>query len=322
MFSVSHTPVSQNLVLEQVVNEIRNQRVRLLSLSATNVFDVLFITNVLASKCPDVRVVLSGADLLFVQQAAKLTEWTPRELSLPDVPGWLPVGGRAERNSIAPGAALRRGTTFADTDSVGEYNAALALLRPPNTDPLPFASAKEKDMFASAWILVLGRSGWAPIDLLDQQNPTLKRRTKKLPPQTWFKESQKPKPESLTIVPPPISASWKILCLLTTLLSLFVCGRFIYLRLRPNLRVWSILCSVDLQPGPNMSRLAHVRYLCFLSCFGALAFLNGLLLFPMLEGGVRDWPLKVLLASAVTLPLLLQCFVSLRLSKKAAALTR
>ena len=54
-----------------------------------------------------------------------------------------------------------------------------------------------------------------------------------------------------------------------------------------------------------------------LRCFGVPE--RAPLISLMLEGGLRDWPLKVLLASAVTLPLLLQCFVSLRLSKKAAA---
>ena len=46
--------------------------------------------------------------------------------------------------AVPTGAALRRGTTFADTDSAGEYNAALALLRPANTDPTSFRLRERK----------------------------------------------------------------------------------------------------------------------------------------------------------------------------------
>src|SRR5438067_2915433 len=71
IFSTSRTPVSQNTILEQIVRDLRRERVRLISLSATNVFDTLFIANVLAKECPDTRVVVSGADLLFIQEATQ-----------------------------------------------------------------------------------------------------------------------------------------------------------------------------------------------------------------------------------------------------------
>jgi len=297
IFSTTHTPISQNAILEQIVKDLKRERVRLISLSATNVFDTLFIANVLASECPDVRVVLSGADLLFVQEAA--------QNSLSGILAISPFPMFSKGFEWANGGHAT--TTFPDADSVGEYNAALALLGGHNQKySMAFAPSLQDDAgsFSSAWLLVLGRYGWEPVDLLDQPNPVL--RSHKDSEWTWFDPAAKPVKARKGAIPlplPPAAKGWTILCSLVACLSLAFCGRLAYLRLRPKLRTWSVLCTVDLQRGSGLSRVAHARYLCLFGCLSSLVFLNGILLAPMTNSAVVGRSLYLVVAAACVCPL-------------------
>jgi hypothetical protein len=265
--------------------------VRLISLSATNIFDTIFIANVLAKECPDLRVVVSGADLLFVQEAAQNS--LSGILAISPFP-MFPEGFRWMKGNEA---SLSQATSFPDADSVGEYNATLALLRDGKGLGLAFAPSLEngKQSFSSAWVLVLGRHGWAPVDLLDQYNRALLPGYRTLPPgepgqaPTWFDTEAKPDMKAphraIPLAAPEASKRWTVVCLLVACFSLTFCCRWGYFERRPTVRTWSVLCSIDVLAGSSISCIAHARCIYFFGCLSSLVFLNGILLAPMTNSG-------------------------------------
>jgi len=68
VFGVGQTPVSQYAVLTELARRIR-QKFRLVEISATNVFDALFIAGVLHEGAPDTRLLIPAPDLLFTRAA-------------------------------------------------------------------------------------------------------------------------------------------------------------------------------------------------------------------------------------------------------------
>src|SRR5439155_1560534 len=110
------------------------------------------------------------------------------------------------------------------------------------------------------------------------------------------------------------STGWTLLCLTTTLASLIVCGRFLYLRWRTDIRTWSSLCSVDLVRGLPVSRVEHARYICLVGALSSLVFMNGLVLTPMLDRNWQNWPLQLLTGFATAIPLLSACYLMWQIS--------
>lgn len=301
MFSNSHTPVSQNAELQQMVRFLNRRSVRLVSLSATNVFDTLFLANVLARNCPDTRIVLRGPDLLFVQEAAQgalsgVMAISPFPL-FPEGAEW----SRANTTSAAnPPAVVEQSAakntpdaenppdvaTFATADQIGEFDAVLSLLQShglQNPDRQPFEADFAPDaLFSSAWVLVLGPAGWLPVDLYGQMNQLLP-----IEGQTaaWFDSSDGPSHQVKLPAPlPKARQGWTALCLFVVVFSSTFCGWFLYLKFDSRKLVWSVLCLSDLDTPERrraISEIVHSRYLCMLSCFASLALVNGLLLCPM-----------------------------------------
>jgi hypothetical protein len=298
IFSTSHTPVSQNTILEQIARDLRREGVRLINVSATNVFDTLFITSVLAKECPDVRVVVSGADLLFVEEAV--------QHSLSGMLAIAPFPMFPEGFKWAAGKP--EGRVFADADSVGEYDATLALLDKDSKRSISLAQADPVGSnFASAWLLVLGRNGWAPVDLLQQENPPLQNIGGDA---RWFDDLSKPSQLPVILKLLRVSNTWTLICLIAACLSFVFCGVVLYLRLRPEVRTWSMLCTIDLRKNNDLSRVGHARYVCLAACLGSLAFLNGLFFVPMQYPDVANPALVFASALACGLPLFLQCCIS------------
>lgn len=289
MFSTSHTPVSQNAELEQMIHYLRRKRIRMASLSATNVFDTVFLANILAAHCPDVRIVLRGPDLLFVQEA--LQGSLSGLMAVSAFP--LFPEGTSWSNAIVAPENVSDMETFASSDQIGAYNAVSSLL---NTDKLKKEQAyepsfsKDGDSGMSAWLLELGKTGWLPIDLLSQQNPELKKAdTSGLIAKSWFDFSGRPSTPTGHPQLPPLRLGWKWLCGVVAAFTFLFCGRLIYLDVNQNKLVWSSLCLVEL-PGlfkqssklRSANEAVHYRCLCMFSCYSTLTFINGLLLLPML----------------------------------------
>jgi hypothetical protein len=297
MFSTSHTPVSQNAELQQIVHFLNRRSVRLVSLSATNVFDALFLAKVLAHNCPDTRIVLRGPDLLFVQEAAQGA--LSGVMAISPFP-LFPEGAEWSRANAALDAGIRQRPvandapdskrasdviTFATADQIGEFNAVLSLLQlreGHNPDRQPFEPAFARNAMFSAWVLVLAPTGWLPVDLYGQMNHVLpiKQQTA-----TWFDSSEAPPHQDKPLGPlPRARQGWTALCLAVVVFSFAFCGWFIYLKFDSRKLVWSVLCLSDLdtaERGRAINVIVHSRYLCMVSCFASLALMNGLLLCPM-----------------------------------------
>lgn len=277
MFSTGHTPVSQNAELQQMVRFLKRRSVRLASLSATNVFDTIFLANVLTRSCPDMRIVVRGPDLLFVPEASQGNLNGIMAISA------FPLNHESDLWSGVDRSDLN---TFSSADQVGEFNAVAALLADGQTTvpalrpyQQPF-SGQPASIF-SAWLLELGSSGWLPVDFLSQDNPTL--RTKR-GEGNWFAERERP--SSVSGLPPLPRArlGWIVLCAALASFTLAFCGRLFYLLYRPGVMVWSLLCLSDLDTAARsraVNEIVHHRYLCMICCFTVLGFLNGLLLCPM-----------------------------------------
>jgi hypothetical protein len=283
IFSTAHTPLSQNAILQQIADRLRHTSVRLVSLSATNVFDTLFLANVLARNCPDIRVVLPSADLLFAQQASH--GLLSGVLAISPFPLFA-AGSEIMQRGNPPDRSSDL-TTFATSDQIGEFNAVFDLLE-------PFATRQREGYrqkygpsvngeFASAWLLVLSSRGWMPVDLLGQENRTLEVNRHSV---DWFDARQRPAvPQTALAALLRIGSGWIALCLAVCAFSLAFVDRLIYLLLRPHRRVWSVLCLTDLKKQvttEDEARILRNRYFCMVSCFVSLAAINGFLLCPML----------------------------------------
>ena len=297
MYSTSHTPVSQDSILEDIVGDIKRKKLRLISLNATNIFDTLFLASVLRKECPNLRIVVSGADLLFVQAAAQ--QDLSGIISISTFP-MFPAGFEWANGG------KHLGTSFPDADSVGVFNAALTLLdgKPEQTVRLAPALPGSDPSTFSDWLLVLGRFGWTPVDLLNQHNSQLD----KLGKHSWFLGSDVPVLKANADVDrglklPPAPVAFTIICLAVAAFSLVFCGRWLYLLAQPKLRNRSILCSFELWPLRELCRTSMSRFICLTGCFASLCFANGLLLIPMTPS-VVDWWLPYFTNVACGVPFL------------------
>ncbi|MFL6353076.1 MAG: hypothetical protein ACJ74Z_14680 [Bryobacteraceae bacterium] len=258
MFSTSHTPLSQDAELEQIVGFLNRRSARLVSLSATNVFDALFLANVLTHKCPDTRIVLQGPDLLFVQDAAQgalsgVMAISPFPL-FPEGAEWSRAGAagalatlkRSADNNASNAESAPDVVTFATSDQIGEFDAVLSLLQSravQNPDRQSFEAAFAPDSPAqhrpkdtvrqamfSAWVLALGPAGWLPIDLYGQMNEKLL--PIKRPAALWFDPKDAPPHQANLPLPlPKAKLGWTALCLSIVMFSFAFCGAFFYINL-------------------------------------------------------------------------------------------
>ncbi len=272
IFSTKHTPVSMNAEMVEMIRSLKQRGVRIASLSATNVFDIVFLANVLRRTCPDIRIVLRSPDLLFGQEESQSSLAGLLAISVFPAPE-LDLWSRSNMTDV---------DIFASDDQNGEFLAVAALLRPdewPDATQLPISPA---------WLLELGASGWHAIDYLEQSNPVMEV-TKANSTATWFD----PRLLRTDVNLRPIGRArpgWIFLCLAMAAITLAFCGRLFYLKLRPDLMVGSLFCLSDLE-GPGRSRsitdIVHHRYLCMIAGYAVLAFLSGLLLSPMMVAHFR-----------------------------------
>jgi len=285
-FSPSHTPISQYAALEQVADHLRRSHVRVVSLSATNIFDTLFLAKILARDCPDTRIVVPGADLLFLQEAAG------GELS--GVMAISPFPFFLEGTAVSQGKMGQDTppdvTTFTSSSQTAEFNAVLSLLR--DFAPRDQFSYRRKYLarlngsHPSAWWLVLSSRSWMPVDMLQPRDKKWQLELSNNKVVDWFDRD-----DLATVSDDQIGAvmtasfGWIALSMLVAGLSLAFCARLVQLVLQPKKRIWSALCLSDIStPGSAraLSLVAQARHFCIIACFGMLAALNGFLLCPTL----------------------------------------
>ena len=284
-FSTNHTAVWQEAVLDQIAERLKNSPVRLVSLSATNVFDEIFIARILSRSCPDVRLVLEGGDLLFAEEAAAGS--LSGLLAISPFPLFSTGAQDARIPSRQNGKQVRDITTFSSSSQIAEFDAMLALLKPfSKRDNKAYRqdygpALKDVDI-GSSWLLVLSSRGWMPVDLLPESDGKLKLKEQTV---TWFDPAQH-SPEVANGVEALLGfeRGWMALCVLAAVGSLAFCARLYSLAAQPNKPVWSSLCLADLDGATRttaMKPVLHGRYFCMIACFVCLSLANAFLLCPM-----------------------------------------
>jgi hypothetical protein len=189
-FSRIQGPLSKEALLMSYAAELRRQHIRYAGIIGSNVLDVLFLTNFLRKACPDVRLFVLSADLLFERDFDN----TPYigTLTLTTYPlifrnlDWL----QERENSEALHSPWLR-LPFANEAQEGEYNATLLAIS--RLLPASSPGAKEAPDFRDIpkpfepglsplplWLTAVGYGGHWPVSLLvpephaTQADPELK----------------------------------------------------------------------------------------------------------------------------------------------------
>ena len=64
--ATTQTPLSQDAVLQQITRTLRERDIKAVMIFATDSLDSLFLLHYLRETCPNIRIALPGADLLYV----------------------------------------------------------------------------------------------------------------------------------------------------------------------------------------------------------------------------------------------------------------
>ncbi len=258
IYSTAQTPVSQNAVLSEITNTIRDKRLRLVELQSTNVLDALFLVRILRTQCPDTRILIPFPDLLFTQ-ADRSEEWTGT-LALSAYP-LFPAA-----NEWAGDA--RRPHFHSDVNAEGVYNAALLLFGA--TDRLSNYQWKNSS-HPPTWLLTLDRSGYLPVRVFGNNEK-----------QDWFQEVPRQPAPAFTLPRPP--ALWTLATARLGVFGLALGFWMIRLTRHENLR-W--LAWLSMKPVSERARCAREDQSRQLFLFTSLLLLAGLecvLLFPLRPG--------------------------------------
>src|SRR5262249_2822280 len=119
-FSIVQSPLSKEAVLMNLAADMRRARYHYIGISGTNVLDVLFLTNFLRAACPDSRLFVVSADLMFERQLDN----APYIGMLAVTTYPLIEGLHVQPDNTKPLSHL----PFADETEHGEYLAAFATL--------------------------------------------------------------------------------------------------------------------------------------------------------------------------------------------------
>jgi hypothetical protein len=171
-FSIVQSPLSKEAVLMNFAAGLRRAHYHYIGISGSNILDVLFLSNFLRTACPDSRLFILSADLIFERDLDNapyigmvavttypLIEGMPPRLDDATAPA-PPSQPPSQRSSHLP---------FADGYEQGQYQAALATFNellgktlPPFTELL--ATSESKPL----WMTVVGTGGYWPVRVLDR----------------------------------------------------------------------------------------------------------------------------------------------------------
>jgi hypothetical protein len=164
-FSRTQGPLSKEAVLMKFAAELRRGHYKYVGLIGTNVVDVLFLAKFLRSSCPDVRLFIFDADLLFERDTDNAPYIGMLSISTYPLIGrdlsWLKSQQKSPR------------LPFADQFEEGQYNASLLAMQealPPGKEPLMEVGAEKFDPQASilpVWVTIAGTGGYWPVQMID-----------------------------------------------------------------------------------------------------------------------------------------------------------
>lgn len=260
-FSAAQTPLEQNSVLEYIVSELRASRIRLVELAATNVLDALFLVEVLRRQCPDIRLMIDQPDLLFVKAAQ--TEPLEGVLAISSYP--LFPGSRHwsldQTGSQKP--------IHESSNAEALYNAVGSFLLVRNQPPILNDYVWDQSLQPQTWLLELSRHGFAPIRLLQDQDPS------------WYYRNRATVSHATFTLPVP-SALWFFFTSAFATISLVSC----FWITRLNKDRYLLAASVLATDGRHIADAYRLMLLFFSLLIVAVA--QTILYIPLLTGGAPN----------------------------------
>jgi hypothetical protein len=162
-FSGPQGPLSQQSVLLSISDAIRQQNIKYVGISATDIFDILFLSKFLKITAPNTRLFVLDSDLLMVKASSEGRE-LEGTLTVTTYPllarnvDWTDPDGRQSSIDMFPSRIAQ-----------GIYNAVLFQLDPKKqlavreyADPLLDSSHGAPNNRPPLWLTVVGRTGfWA-----------------------------------------------------------------------------------------------------------------------------------------------------------------
>lgn len=183
MFSRRQTPISEESVLFTIGGMLKTGVIHYVGISATDALDTLFLARYLHSACPNIRLFVPNADLLF-EHGSDSSDYSG-VLSISRYP-LFPFTQIWTSSVKEPPDPLH---VFPAADVEGIYNSALYVLWPLNhPDHHPPARDDLNPLTHShgpAWITVAGRSGFEPIAVLKIVGSTEAASGHNLIPEYW-----------------------------------------------------------------------------------------------------------------------------------------
>jgi hypothetical protein len=284
-YSQTQTPLSQNGVINEITRAIRRDDIRMVEVSATNVLDLLFLAGVLRRQCPDTRLLIQFADLLFVQ--AEQTQPLDGTLFLTSYPLFAESGLWQERREHRKDIAV-----YPDTLAEGTFNATVLLLagEDPHRAPPP-GDAWQSIPYPPAWLLTLDRRGFMPVKFWPNG-----------PTKEWFQSTRGENPDLARVTMPRV---WSVLSSLSALFAIAVAVWILSLRRDPNLSAGARFEAFE----DENSWRGFYLFLFLLILIGIQIAIRAARPFN------ADWPMLVLLLPGCGLPAWIALQMGLRLCR-------
>ncbi len=164
--SQGQTPVSQDAIMQQIAQTLRERKIKTVVLYATSALDNLFLLQYLREHTPNIRVALPQADLLYIRSGE------PKDFTgtivFSDYP--LFISSTVLRGNKQPAYADTSSTLadtqseFASTQSESLFFSVLASLRPEMVYENPPATGSLSSR--QVWMGVLGKTAYWPVRFL------------------------------------------------------------------------------------------------------------------------------------------------------------
>ena len=163
-YSGSQDALSQQSVLLAIADVIRQENIKYVGISATDIFDILFLSKFLKASAPNTRIFVLDADLLMVKASDE-----GRELEGTLAVTTYPLISR-NADWTEPSHRQASPDVFPSRMSQGIYNAVLFQLDPQShtgvreyTDPVSDLEGSSANDRPPLWLTIVGRTGLWPI---------------------------------------------------------------------------------------------------------------------------------------------------------------
>jgi hypothetical protein len=225
------TPFTQDAILTTIMGDLRRREIRLVDIVATNPMDTLFLCRVLKSECPDARILIEDAEILFISAARQ--DPLRGTLFLSTYPmfaqgeEWLQQANSSVLLFPGPGF---QGVYNALSFLLGDIKALTGEIHLRGWGKLDDPPGQKHE--PGIWLLTLTRTGFVPIDAFDSNDPcSLLRVPDAVSGKPICGEGEAPptvedglvRKEVRDKMPPP-PLSWLLATILLAVASLLYCG--------------------------------------------------------------------------------------------------